>query len=449
MRQPKFAVLAAVIAITLAGPAAEAQVGPDQIVTLDQLEQWALDRNPTIGQARAAVSAAAGRAKQAGLYPNPVLSAVGEEIAAGPIIRGGELGGGFQQRFVTAGKLGLSRKVAEQEVAITEQAARAQRQRVLNAVRSLYYQALGDQYRVDVRTRLNTLAAEAVRISAELGNVGQADRPDVLAADVESQRIRLELTDATYRQERTWRQLAAIVNDSSLRPVRLAGDIENVPRLELEQALAAIYAESPELSAANINITRAEVALTRARKEKIPDIVVGGGVRYNRELLEVTAGGTVRRPVGPEGFFDVSVQIPIFNRNQGNVAAARAEVESAKLEVDRTRLALRSRLAEAYREYTTALTRVDQYKQEMLPKAQRAYELYLNTFRQMASAYPQVLISQRNLFQLQDEYVDALVAAWQHSVEIQGLLVGSDLELSGANVTMMPAMQGGEDSTMQ
>ena len=134
------------IALLVAAQVVAMAQAPTQPVTLADLERMALERNPTIGQAKADVDAAAGLAKQAGLYPNPVVSGVGEEIARGPIIRGGEIGAGFQQRIVTAGKLGLSRKVAEQGRAMTEEAAKAQRQRVLNAVRMLYYQALSDQY---------------------------------------------------------------------------------------------------------------------------------------------------------------------------------------------------------------------------------------------------------------------------------------------------------------
>ena len=422
---------------------AMAQV-PAQPISLADLERMALERNPTIGQAKADVDAAAGLAKQAGLYPNPVVSVVGEEISRGPIIRGGEIGAGFQQRIVTAGKLGLSRKVAEQGRAMTEEAAKAQRQRVLNAVRILYYQALGDQYRIRVRTNLSRLAAEAVRISGELANVGASDQPDLLAAEVESGRIQLDLTDAINRQQRTWRQLGAVVNNPTLRPMPLSGALEIVPRLDADQALEAIYAESPELRAVSINVNRAETALTRSKKEVIPDLLVSGGVRYNRELLETAASG-LRRPVGKEGFFDIGVQLPIFNRNQGNIATARAGVDRAKLEVDRTKLALRSRLAEVYREYQTALTRADRYRQDLLPKAQKAYELYLNNFRQMSAAYPQVLIAQRNLFQLQDNYVDALTTAWQRSVDIQGLLLTGGVELSGMNEQMpMPSGEAGQ-----
>lgn len=395
-------------------------------LTMADFEKMALERNPTVGQAQADVKAAAGRAQQAGLYPNPTVSAVGDEIARGPVIRGGEFGGSFQQRIVTAGKLGLSRQVAEQERAVTEQAAAAQSQRVLNAVRQLYYQALSDQFRLDVRTRLARLAQEAAKITDELANVGQADQPDQLAALVESERIQLELVDARNRQERTWRQLGAVVNNPQLRPGPLAGDLESVPRLDADQALDNIYAQSPDLRAAALSVNRAETALTRAKREAIPDLIVSGGVRYNRELLD-NAG--LNTPIGREGFFDIGIQLPIFNRNQGNVAAARASVDRARLDVDRTKLALRAHLAEVYRDYQTALIRADRYKQEILPKAQRAYDLYIANFRQLSAAYPQALMAQRNLFQLQDAYVDALTTVWQRSVEIQGLLLtgGRDL----------------------
>jgi len=79
------------------------------------------------------------------------------------------------------------------------------------------------------------------------------------------------------------------------------------------------------------------------------------------------------------------------------------------------------------------MTTVERYRGRMIPKAQQAYELYLNSFRGMAAAYPQVLISQRNLFQLQEDYVTALVAAWQRAIEIQGLLLTGGVELATDN----------------
>lgn len=422
-------ILALALLLSFMRPAAYAQqVAPS--LRLEDLERMALANNPTLKQAAAEISAAAGRAKQAGLYPNPILSAVGEELSRGPVIRGGETGGGFSQRIVTGGKLGLSRSVAEQDRLASEQAAQAQRQRVLNAVRVLYYQALGDQRLVQVRGQLVGLARQVVRISGELGNVGQADRPDQLFADVEAERLDLGLVTARNALERTWRQIGAVVNNPSLRPTLLEGDLESVPKLNADQALEKIYAESPELRIAQLGATRSEVALKRARREPIPDILVSGGIRYNRELLELDPGSTVRRPVGPEGFFDIGIQIPIFNRNQGAVAAAKADAERARLEVDRTKLALSARLATMYREYQDAVATTERYRTRMIPRAEQAYNLYLNSFRGMAAAYPQVLIAQRNLYQLQEDYVTALVVAWRRATEIEGLLLTGGIELS-------------------
>jgi cobalt-zinc-cadmium efflux system outer membrane protein len=139
---------------------------------------------------------------------------------------------------VTAGKLGLSRRVAQQDQREAAAEADAQRYRVLNAVRSLYYEALGAQRTVEVRTQLAALARQAVQISRELANVGQADRPDLAAAEIEAERIELELVTARYSLDRVWRQLAAVVNNPSLRPAALEGNLEDLPKQARKNKIA-------------------------------------------------------------------------------------------------------------------------------------------------------------------------------------------------------------------
>src|SRR5262245_55321489 len=135
--------------------------GAEGKLRLEDLEQIALENNPSLAQAAASVRAATGRKHQSGLYPNPTMGATGDEVSPGPIIRGGEFGAFVEQRIVTAGKLSLSRLVFEQEELQAETTASAQRYRVLNSVRSLYYEALGAQRRLEVQTRLAALTREA------------------------------------------------------------------------------------------------------------------------------------------------------------------------------------------------------------------------------------------------------------------------------------------------
>jgi cobalt-zinc-cadmium efflux system outer membrane protein len=394
---------------------------------LEDIEKIATDNNPTLRQAEANIRVAQGRAKQAGLYPNPSVGVTADEVSPGPVIRGGEIGFFVQQDIVLGGKLGKNRRTAEQEVARIRAEAEAQKLKVLNTVRKLFYNTLGTQRKVDVRTRLYALVGDAVRTTKQLQNVGQADTPDLLEIEVEEQRADLALIAAQNELAQLWQQLAASVGNLDLRPARLVGNFEEVPVIDNEAALNALLQNSPEVKIAQSGIARAEASLARAQVEKIPNINVLGGLRYNRELLEIG-----QKPVGLEGFFDVGVRIPLFDRNQGNVEAARAELNRAQREVDRVKLSLRSRLAGAYREFQNARNLAERYRTAMLPRAETAYDLYMTRFRQMAAAYPQALIAQRTLFQLQEDYSDVLSRMWAKSVEINGMLLEGALDALGS-----------------
>ena len=385
---------------------------------LEEFERLAVERNPAVARAEAQVAASEGRKRQAGAYPNPVVGLNSDEVSGGPTIRYGEWGGFASQQIVTAGKRGLDRGIAGQDVASAKAMSRAERQRVVNAARMLFYQALADRRLLEVRTELAAIARNTSKISRELANVGQADLPDTLAAEVEEQRAELGLQMAGNAQERTWRQISALV-DRTLAPQPLEGDLDALPKIDIDATLQALERQSPDIEQAAVSVARAELAIKRAEVARIPDIEVRSGLRYNRELLE-----TNRRPVGLETFLDVGVRIPIFDRNRGNIAAAKADREAAQLESRRVTLSLRSRLAAAYRDYTDALQAAERYRTEMIPRADKAYQTYLENFHAMAVAYPKALNAQRTLFMLREQQVESLAAAWRSVVELEGLLLG-------------------------
>lgn len=421
---------------TAGEPAGDSEQTP---LRLEELERRALEQNPTLLQATAQVRAAIGRKTQAGLYPNPTLGYNGDEISRGPVIRGGEHGVFLEQLLVLGGKLGLSRRVFAHAQVQAEAMAEAQRYRVLNTVRMLYYHAMGAERLVQVRTELAKLAREAVDISEQLYNVGQADRPDVLEAEVEAERVELALSMALQQRDVVWWRLAEVVGDSSLTRVPLAGSLEDsLPALDQASLLETLLRESPEIKLARAGVTRADVALRRARVEWVPNLAIRGGLRYNRELIE--RGG---QPVGLEGFADVGIPIPLFNRNQGNVASAHAELERAGQDVRRVQLSLQARLAATFGEYAVAREAVTRYRNSILPRARQAYELYREKFQQMAAAYPQVLIAQRNLFQLENESIAAQMRLWRAVVALRGFLLVEGFEAMPAEP--LEGMPGGEE----
>ena len=399
-------------------------------ITLEELQQMALQTNPTFRQSAANIQAAEGRKKQSGSYPNPTVGYQGEQIRGGAF-HGGEQGFFVQQDIVLGGKLDLNRKMFDQELKQAETEAEEQKLRVVTNVRMSYTQALAAQQTLELRQNLSKLADDAVETSDQLANVGQADAPDVLESEVEAQQAQLAVTMAEQNQQRVWRALAAVVGNPRLPLMKVEGKLEDTPTVNADELVEKIVNESPAVRIAELGVKRAEAASARAKREPIPDLQLRGGMQQNGELL---ANG---RAVGLQGFAGVGVRIPIFDRNQGNIAAAKADEERAKREVERVKLVLRERAASVVQNYTFSQTAVERYKNQMIPRAQKAYEMYAKKYQEMAAAYPQVLIAQRTVMQLEVSYITALENFATSSLSLQSYLLTDGLEA--------PSQPGGID----
>jgi cobalt-zinc-cadmium efflux system outer membrane protein len=402
---------------------AQTPASEQKTITLEELQQMALQNNPTFAQAAANIRAAEGRKKQSGLYPNPTLGYQGEQIR-GRSFHGGEQGFFVQQDIVMGGKLGLNRKIFDQELKQAETEAEEQKLRVLTNVRMSYTQALAAQQTLELRQNLSKLADDAVETSHQLANVGQADAPDVLESEVEAQQAQLAVTMAEQNQQRVWKALAAVVGNPRLPLMRLEGKLEDTPPVNADDLVEKIVNESPAVRIAELGVKRAEAALARAKREPIPDLQLRGGMQQNSELLSAPNG----KAVGLQGFADIGVRIPIFNRNQGNIATVKADVERSRREVERVKLVLRERAASVVQAYMFSQTAVDRYKNQMIPRAQKAYEMYTKKYQEMAAAYPQVLIAQRTLMQLEVSYITALENFATSSLSLQSYLLTDGLE---------------------
>lgn len=393
------------------------------LIGLEELEQIALANNPTLRQAQAEIGTSQAQQLQSGLYPNPRVGYTGEEI------RGGSSGGGQQgffvsQTFVTAGKLGLNRKIFGQEVRISEIEMEEQRLRVLNAVRLGYYRLLAAQEMLDTEKDLLRITEDTLRTTRQLRNIGQSDDTEVLQAEVEVQRHEIAVDTLQHSVRQVWRSLAATVGNPDLEMRMAAGYLDKeIPELDEQEIIHKLVSTSPAVNIARSSVDRWQAIVTRERREAIPDIEVRAGLQRNGGLQESPG-----RRVGLQGFAEVGVQIPIFNRNQGTVRAARFQVERAQQEERRVALVLRERASAVLDMYHRSRITVERYRTQLLPRAQKAYELMVQKYGLMLASYPQVLLAQRTLFQLQTEYIAALEGLWMNVITLRGLLLTDGLE---------------------
>jgi len=354
--------LVAIAAVTTAHAQAPAGTG-ERFLRLEELERLATERNPTIDQADAIARAVSGRQRQARLYPNPIVGYSADDITTREPNRGKHLFW-VQQSIITGSKRAQEAVHAEAEQAM-------QRQRVLNAVRMGFYEVLGAARIVEVRRELARLAREAVDVSEDLYNIGQADRPDVLEVTIEAERAEIDLARAESDLERAWRELAAIVGQPDMPYTALAGDLEaELPLVDEAAVREQILRESPELRVARARAEHAMASLARARADRLPNFFVRGGAGQNFARTERGSD------VGAEFFVEIGIPLPIFDRNQGTIAQAEAQVRLGEAELRRTELSLRSRLAGALRSYRDAVRTAERYQQTVLGNAQQSYQLY-------------------------------------------------------------------------
>jgi cobalt-zinc-cadmium efflux system outer membrane protein len=383
--------------------------------TLAQLESFALANNPAVLQAAARVQAAEGRALQAGLYPNPVAGYKADEM--GDDGAAGKQGAFVRQEIVTAHKLRYGQSAAGHAVTAAQHAAAAQQQRVLGDVRRLFLEALAAQRLQELNRELVRVGEEGMRATTELLRAKEVSRVDQLEAQIEADAARLRLRQADERYRAAWRQLVAVIGMTDLQPGPLQGSLEEqVPELDWDTSLQRLMAESPQLAQAQAAVAQARCALAREQAGRIGNLEFEVSAAHDNATGDNIAGVQVGMP------------LPVFDRNQGNICRAVADLRAAQCEVERIALELRERLAGAFERYTNARHEAEQYRTSILPNARTSLNLVRAGYTQGELGYLALLTAQRTYFQANLTYLEALRQLRTSQAEIESLLLQGGLE---------------------
>lgn len=386
-------------------PAAPACPAP---LTLPDLEHLALANNPTIPAAEALVRQQEGLWTQAGLYPNPTAG----YLRTDPNQPGqSETQGVFlSQDLVTAGKLRLARAEAAQEIDWRTWQMKAQRERVLNDVRMRYIDVLGAQQAEAAAAELEGLAQKGVTAAQQLLQAKHGSRADVLQAEIQLSIVRASLQDARHRHLTAWRQLTSIVGVPGLPPGPLTGNLEaRPPALDWQTSLEQLLAASPVLRAQEAQIRAAGFDVRLARAQAVPNVNFQVVVQHD-QVQKFNEVSTL-----------VSMPIPVFNRNQGNIRGAQAVLQQQKSEYERVCLALTDTLAVAFQQYLTSRDQAERLDKEILPRAKENLDLTTRAYQLGQFDFLRVLAARQTYFETRLAYIDALTALHKIVIEIRGL----------------------------
>jgi outer membrane protein TolC len=383
-------------------------------LTLEHLEALACQNNPTLLQAQGQIEGELGKAIQAGLWPNPVVSYVQEQIGVGGT-PGEFMGGAIQQRIVTGHKLALSRAKYRVRAQAAEWHALEQQYRVLNDVRVHYFRTRGRHELVQIHRELLKSAEDTVLTARERYNVGQATRAQVHLANVALQRARLDLLRSENDYREAFETLTALVGvELPLSPLAtpLEGDMTPI---DWQDAASRLIADSPQLQAARSKLESDRITIRRETVQPVPDLIVEGSTGYNHEAGETVASARL------------AIEVPIFDWNQGTIRQAEADYARQQGEIRRMELLLKQDLARVYRGYVTAMQHATNYAEVILPEARSAYELQLRSYKENRIAWSEVLQTQADMFMLRAEYLRNLIAWRESEVLISGFLLHGGL----------------------
>ncbi|MBW3598615.1 MAG: TolC family protein [Planctomycetes bacterium] len=394
---------------------------PDVVIggaTLQVLELLALASNPTLRQAAADVAEARGRWVQSGLYPNPQVGYAGNEINADG--QAGQQGGFVSQTFVTGGKLDWSRAAAARAVDRAVWEMEAQQLRVLTEVRIRFYEALGAQQTVMLAEELRRIAEQGVSIAQQLERALEAPRTDVLQSEVELANVRLLLETARQREFAARQQLAAVVGVVELPCAPLSGLLEEeLLLLEWCTFYERLLAGNPLLQIAQARVAQARARLQREQVEPIPNVNVQVGSQYDFSSDDTLYSAQVQLP------------LPLYDRNQGAISAAAAELRQAMDEVERIERVLQRRLAEVWRRYAAARAQVEIYQATILPRVQETLDLTTEAYEGAQLDFLRVLTARRSYFETRLKYLEAVIELRTAAAELDGLLLTGGLEAPG------------------
>ena len=399
-------------------------------VSLAELLQKALTCSPVVKQASADADAAYGQVVQAGLHPNPTVGYQADQWQPGLRIPpggtgsgAGQQGGFINQLIKTAGKLTLAQQVAGYDYINALVAVRKAEVEVTAAVRSAYFAALVAQQTRDVNKSVADMADEVYRLLLKRVAAGEAAgyEPLQLYAQAVQARNAVTQADATYKA--AWWQLAAAVGQPDLPPAPLAGKADTpAPVVDPEAAKLRMLEQHTDVLTARNAIAQAQANLALQQRIPIPDLQTNTYHQYDNLARTYQFG------------IQLGVELPVSDRNQGNIRTAQAKIASAGLKLAATQNALTGRLAEAVGRYEANTAVAAGYRDKVLPSLAQAYRALVRRWdvdEPGKVQFNDIVVAQQNYAQALQAYLSALDAQWKAVVDVATVTQADEIYPSG------------------
>lgn len=407
--------------------AAQAQTPNDDLVKL------ALERNGELQAARQMIAEVRGRLRQAGLKANPMLETSGTQSVNSP---DNYLMLGMELPLELKGRRRARVDVAAKEIEVREAEVKDFERKLASDVRMKFSTMIAARRNLRLTDDLLKLTRDLLRVVNARVQEGKSAPLEANLLTVELSRIEAMRIGADSQVEVALLDLKKTIGVNPDEPLPLPGDFVTERQLPARSELVLLALKSrPDLVAARAAEMLASAQLEQARTEGRVDASIF--TNYQRmnlgyDVNGFNESGALAPVTGVFHMltFGVRLQLPTRNKNQGNIEAAAAAVETARLRREFAETVARNEVASASIRFERAGSAIAVYRENVLKQAQKNLDVIRMAYEFGQKTVLDYISEQRRFVELETGFTSLLKEAFDALIEIERA-VASPTDLKG------------------
>ena len=376
---------------------------------------FGIGKEPTVGRGIGTCKGARGESLQTSFLPNPramleVENFGGEHEQEG--FDGAETTLGLEQEIDISGKRGKRVEVADYEFEIIRQQAIAEALSILAETDYAFMRLAIVQERLKLAEKRLSLSEQTHETVKQRVSAAAASDIQHTKADIERSAAELEKSKAAAELVEAQSSLVVLIGQTSevWEDMQVHASLESLPMLPERQALLDAVKSTPQARANEFAKMQAESVLDIAKVETMPNPTFGLGVRrFNENDSTALVAG-------------LSFPLPVFDRNQGAIRAAKAGVVEVDAVARQQNLELTASAMSAWEKLAIAHKAAQSYQNNIVPSAERAYGQASDGYSSGRFSFLDLLDAQRTLYEVQEARLESLLALHEAKAQVDFLM---------------------------
>jgi len=365
------------------------------LLSLKDLEQEALRNNPLILMFEKKAENAIEKKSLASALPDPMIGFMVQNVGAPGVWSVGKedmsmQGVVFSQEVPFPGKLGTRGRAAGMQAAQMQEGAREMKLRVLNSLRSAYYEYYLAWRSAEILDRTKELMKNLQHIAETRYATGQGTQQDVIRAQLEVSMLLDRIAEQEQKKETTASQINSLLGRDPMAALVRPADLAPVtPALTRDELVSRALAHAPALQGKRDMVEQSREDLSLSKKEFLPDMVVSGGWFTRGDKTDVWQASVMFR-----------VPLYFWNKSTG-VRAAEADLNAAKHDLDAEKLGTLQRVRDLYSAMRTAEHHLHLYGTGIIPQTRLALQSATSNYQVGKTDFTALLESENMLLKYQ------------------------------------------------